>query len=125
VVSLDVGAVFSPAVESAEEESVGAFFERLAVLRAGEGLAGAFGSDGVGGVSVDADELVPGDGSSPPFATGSVGAAVCSVISSGSVTAASAAGSAAEASGSPAGNSSAGGMYPGSPGLAVTDDGPP
>ncbi|MBH1939093.1 hypothetical protein I5Q34_33365 [Streptomyces sp. AV19] len=45
--------------------SVGAFSERLAVVRARFRGAGALGSELVGGVSVDAEELLPGHVSSP------------------------------------------------------------
>jgi hypothetical protein len=62
----DVGSVFSPTVKRAEEDSVRAFAERLPVIRTGFRRAGLLGSELVGGFADDADELLPGDDSSPP-----------------------------------------------------------
>ncbi|MFI9200163.1 hypothetical protein [Streptomyces sp. NPDC053048] len=79
------GAVGSPSVEGAEELSVGAFAERFAVLRARFRGTVALGSELVGGVSVDAEELLPGHvtPSSSVLAAGDVSTVVVTGAGSG------------------------------------------
>jgi hypothetical protein len=70
--ALDVSSVGSPSVESAEEGAVRAFFERLAVLRAGDRVAVSLGSQLVSALSEDVEELLPGDDAPPLVGAGAV-----------------------------------------------------
>ncbi|MGV9803946.1 hypothetical protein ACWDTP_38530, partial [Mycobacterium sp. NPDC003449] len=65
----DVASVWSPSVAWAVEEPVWPFFERLAVVRAGDRPPLLLGSSLVCCFSEDVEELVPGDDSSPPSAS--------------------------------------------------------
>jgi len=59
-----------PPVPRAEEAlAVAAFFERLPVVRAGDGLSLLLVPGELGSFSEDVDELVPADTSSPPSAS--------------------------------------------------------
>ncbi|MFD5509114.1 hypothetical protein ACFWIB_15235 [Streptomyces sp. NPDC127051] len=84
----DSSAAGSPSVPAAEELSVRAFFERLAVVRARDGDAVSFGSLLVSGLSEDVEELVPGDDAPPSSGAGAE-------LAGGSVSAPAVSGSAA------------------------------